>query len=635
MKIKLTFLLMAVLACYGSEEIEMADAPLLDASSSAAGASSSAASAAQPSVASYSLHAEAVSSSSAAPASVSLSREQQKQAQFNQVLERLQAINAIPIEYLNQDLNMNDDESFTVETFKELAQEHFKQGTPFIIAQVTTNNAGKEVKDYYDAFQLNKYLFGVNFFPGGGKNRYTNSPLTFPANPLNQQPILAPIQYYILNHAEPLLFEYLGSDYDLHMDAVKNHKMMLDFTRGMTQKEASEFLQIYFPASIVNLIGLPQGYVDALRRFNCKSNLNYNDYLRLANLFFTDNRYVGAAYFGFTNIIDNPCVPDDIKCEVKNKKNQTLPRLQPVTKLKMGADYYYGTHGIQKNYKNALELLELGLSESHGLDKKLVANSQYILAYIYGMGKGIQINYKKAESLYGSALTSELLDKLRVIIILGNLITINFYGGFGYARSPEKAVFCIKKLNQIDHSKVNPADVANKASQLMKERKYKLAKDLLEIVLNYPKVDECLFQGAQLRLADIYAFGLGVEMDVRKSTLLKKSIITNPHKCDNADRAAAYMDLAFSYFKGSGVKPDLDLALEYYKNAVAEPKIPDLWKQNALNKIEEIEAMQGPVALEYKKRKKPASADGTDVEESDLKKPKQDEHKKRIDYDEN
>ncbi|MDR3646664.1 MAG: hypothetical protein P4L22_03930 [Candidatus Babeliales bacterium] len=125
-------------------------------------------------------------------------------------------------------------EHFTKLSFSDLAQQHIKAGTHFIIAHT------KESKSYYVAHEFNKHLFGKNYL-NPESNRYTTNYLAFKYDPKSEKPILNQISYYISSVKDnKLSFVYLCSDFDLHMNLDSKDTFKRIFIENMTVKEISE-----------------------------------------------------------------------------------------------------------------------------------------------------------------------------------------------------------------------------------------------------------------------------------------------------------------------------------------------------------------------------------------------------------
>jgi len=616
MKIKIFMSLMVILVCNASEAPPapalrssrsgeaLREARISEVGSAAAAPSSSSSSAAPSSSCSA-----VPSSSSSAPSYVSPTK-LALQAKIKQTLDRLAGVKKIMLEHTNVELDINDKDSMTTGTFRELIEDHIKQNAPLIIAQVNTNDAGREVKHYFDAYLLNRHLFGPSFFVPA-KNRY-NTPaisgndaaglpiMSFPTEPLNRQVILGNIQYYVFVPSNPFLFKYLGSDYDLHQnpDNSKRIAMVNTFIAGMTQFEATEFLNKFIGIAIT-LNGASKPDVELLESFAKKSNLSYSDQLRIAKLFTTIPHDTYTTYDPLSKIIDNPDAPDEIKLEAKKLQEQELKLISPVGKLQLGNNYFWGKNGFERNDKYALEILQDGLSlineRDPAINKNLVIDAKIALMYIYYRGNAGNRDYKKAMSLIEELINNELSSKKTLIQSLQKLIYIYVYGGFGVEKDIWKALSAIQRLYKLDPANLLIDPLLGLAGQLGQLKNYVMEKEILEMVLKQPHADPCTLILVQNRLAGMYFNGLGVQKNLASCIALYKSIINNSAECKNSVKEMANSDLGVIYYKGERVPRDIAFAKECFERVLddqyAGPRAKEI-AERYLKLIAEIDAQE-------------------------------------------
>ncbi|MDR3647314.1 MAG: DUF5092 domain-containing protein [Candidatus Babeliales bacterium] len=641
MKIKLFIALMAIIACYAAEDQNMQDAPPVSSSSTAASTQAASSIQSQEELAASTSSASASASASPIVAQP-LSPEQQKQAKFKEAIEALQNINEIPIEFADKTLNINSTESLYRKTFKELIKEHFEQYVPFLIAQVTTKLNGEVIKDYYDAFLLNK-----NFLVGGYKinafHHALNPKLLLNRkNPLNQQNITQPIEYYVLNPVseDPNLFKYIGAEDDM----LKRPAEKI-FLEAMTQNEFSDYADWLIPVdSDLNPELITKELVEVLKWFAMQKKLNISAQFKLGKFFFNlgdNNQFV---YDLLSRLIANPETSANIRSYANSMKFDALSKLSPQEKLQMGLAYYSGKIGLGgRNYKNALELLESGLSGVKGQKSDLITKSKLVLSNIYFLGKaGNQKNYQRVKLFNEELLNSNLLIDTDKKLALKFLINIYGSGGFGVEQNLENVVTLIKRLYLIDPLYLNIDYIYNIAKKLLAKQKYKSQKELLEIILNHPQIDQidpCVFMNAQYDLAYIYIKGLGFETNRSKAIVLWKSIISNENNCNNHVKLQAYANLADVLFNAKGLKQDLEIAQEYFKIVLNDKDSTEKLKQHAQMRLKQIEVLSGSCSKQLINIKpnegKPTSAAQPLKRKKDKDAPGPDEKKARITEEEN
>lgn len=100
-------------------------------------------------------------------------------------------------------------------TFQQLIEEQNKKQLTFILAAVTTKQNRVYTHSYYNAHELNKYLFGVD---ADTQQRNHENPNRRPLNPRSSWPIVGEIEYFTINSAYHTKASFLGTDYDLYSD---------------------------------------------------------------------------------------------------------------------------------------------------------------------------------------------------------------------------------------------------------------------------------------------------------------------------------------------------------------------------------------------------------------------------------
>lgn len=125
-------------------------------------------------------------------------------------------------------IDLNETEPLTQETFLELITQQNRKNQPYILTRVETDINGQKVLHYFDAHELNKFIFNnYPIFPQQGKWSVEEGTDTIKhkkgvfgintaENPLNRQPLKANnINYFILDSLKDNQFKYLASFKDI------------------------------------------------------------------------------------------------------------------------------------------------------------------------------------------------------------------------------------------------------------------------------------------------------------------------------------------------------------------------------------------------------------------------------------
>ncbi|MDR3647315.1 MAG: hypothetical protein P4L22_07265 [Candidatus Babeliales bacterium] len=607
MKIKLFILCLITLFLNSSEDNEMKDVP---ASSSQAASAAAALPAAPPEDVEMRDVPVQINSTSSSSSSGPV--------QFEQALERLQTVNEIPIEDTG-DLNINQVERLTNKTFKQLIEEHFRENVPLLIAKITTMENRMPKIDYYDGYSFNKYLSDVHILKIGNKSMLLKKEKiefdTFGLlkevnyskviNPVNQQFIREPIQYYVLTTSDPFLFKDVSSY--IQFGEAKTRDLLISI---MSQAELSEFFNLHIPIDFCKLNELTEedknfpieAILQVLTFFSTIERLNFKDQLRLAKIFFNFGKY-GQAYDLLNKIIEKPEATQNLKSEAIALKWEVLSKISSDEKLTLGLHYFYSKTNL--NYKLALELLERFFSEVRETSTEGIANAKYAIGLIYAMGlAGVQKNYQRAMFLFQAALDSNLLNADRVVKTLNYQLEIYDTGGFGIQKNDEKIFEIIKKLYLINPTKLEIGHIFRIENHLRPEN-YKVAIDLLGMILSRSNIQPKVFMQAQFLLAKI----LEAEGSVMQSIPLYESIINN--QFEYKVKLLAYFSLGKIYTLGNkDIKQDYDLAQKYFKIVLESSDSLENVKHEIRKYLKYIAENQGlSSSKESKKRKNPDDLD--------------------------
>lgn len=121
-------------------------------------------------------------------------------------------VKKVPVPHANDEtLDLTDTEILSQETFQDLFAARAQEQIPLLIARVATVVNRNIVTTYFEASGLYRFLFSED-----KPNRYTIAAKLF-LNPVNNQGILPPIHFFMLENASDDKLTYLGSEFELQL----------------------------------------------------------------------------------------------------------------------------------------------------------------------------------------------------------------------------------------------------------------------------------------------------------------------------------------------------------------------------------------------------------------------------------
>ena len=396
-------------------------------------------------------------------------------AQAQPVVEQSAHSNIIPVRVSKlfaqgkpEEINLDDTEPISGETFRELLEKQQKHGDPFIIARVVTASPCGRNVSYYDAYQFNKWRFGMDY------------PLKHPTpleirksdNPSDSLPIQGEIQYFTYQPEEhDLGFQYSFAEnelrnnaqtrllVDLHQnenlarkaEAKLRYGLIYFFGEGVQRdyKRASEYLEQVAQDTHAS----PEARSDAL---GCLGVISYQggvgvekNYARAQEYFEQFLATPAATPAGRAKALENLGVisyqggfgveRNYARAQKYFEQYLASPAATPQGKAaalgELGFIYIQGGFGVEKNYARAQEYLEQYLA-SPGAKPLVRASALYNLGFIYGQGGfGVEKNYARAQEYLEQYLASPAATPEARAEALFNLGVINYLGDVGVERN--------------------------------------------------------------------------------------------------------------------------------------------------------------------------------------------------------
>lgn len=176
------------------------------------------------------------------------------------------------------------------------------------------------------------------------------------------------------------------------------------------------------------------------------------------------------------------------------------------TRSAVALGFLYDT--VDENYNKAKESYELA---AHGADQY----GQFNLGLIYENGKGMPVDYLKAESLYSKAAEAGHRKSMT------QLATLYFNGSANGKREPQKALYWYQKAADLGDS-----DALYQLG-LLSETGIATKLDFANAISYYKKAANKGNEKAKLALARMYQYGLGIPTDKAKASELYKELANN------------------------------------------------------------------------------------------------------------
>ena len=194
--------------------------------------------------------------------------------------------------------------------------------------------------------------------------------------------------------------------------------------------------------------------------------------------------------------------------------------------------YGYG-QGVEINYQKAIDLYEQAIKLKN-------PNAMNNLALMYASGKGVETNYQKAINLYEQAIDLNDANAMH------NLADMYVYPKFTEStESTELYDQAVPKFTESTDLGYMYKNVESKLSNYQKAAKM------------YQRAVDLGHHGAMNNLAGMYKYGQGVIVDYQKAIELYERAV-------NAGVSCACCNLADMYERGLGVKKNLCRALDLY-----------------------------------------------------------------------